>query len=69
MYFINHVPFTFDELPESASSSEKLMRLADQQLLYTTDDLYRSSYYLILEECHPLMFDLDLKNPEDLPKV
>jgi hypothetical protein len=25
------------------------------------------SNYLIMEECHPLMFELDLENPEELP--
>jgi len=29
--------------------------------------LYQSSYYLILEECHPLMFEVELENPEMLP--
>jgi hypothetical protein len=49
MYFINSVPFTFDELPDDS------------------EDIYRSSQYLILEECHPLMFELELENPEMLP--
>ena len=26
--------------------------------------MYRSSMYLMAEECHPMMFDLELENPE-----
>jgi hypothetical protein len=29
--------------------------------------MYRSSMYLMAEECHPMMFDLELENPELLP--
>jgi hypothetical protein len=29
--------------------------------------MYRSSMYLVEEECHPMCFDLELENPELLP--
>ena len=67
MYFINHIPFTFDELPDCAMQDLELIHLADQQLRYDPEDLYRSSFYLIDEQCHPLMFDVELENPEMLP--
>jgi hypothetical protein len=67
MYFINQVPFTFDELPEESFYDLDLIDLADKELRYEPEDLYRSSFYLIDEECHPLMFELDLENPEMLP--
>jgi hypothetical protein len=67
MYFINQVPFTFDELPEEAFYDLDLIELADKELRYEPEDLYKSSFYLIDEECHPLMFELDLENPEMLP--
>lgn len=67
MYFINQVPFTFDELPEESFYDLDLIELADKELRYEPEDLYRSSFYLIDEECHPLMFELDLENPEMLP--
>jgi hypothetical protein len=35
---------------------------------YTIEDMYRLSSYLIMEECHPLLFEVDLKNPEELPR-
>ncbi len=68
MYFINEVPFTFDELPELAHTDPDLMRLADQQRTFEPEDLYKSSFYLIDEEAHPLLFPVELENPEDLPE-
>lgn len=67
MYFINQVPFTFDELPEIAEQDLEIIHLADNEKRYEPEDLYRSSFYLIDEMCHPLMFDLELENPEMLP--
>ncbi len=67
MYFINHIPFTFDELPDCAMQDLEVIHLADQQLRYEPEDLYRTSVYLIDEECHPMLFDVELENPEMLP--
>jgi hypothetical protein len=67
MYFINYIPFTFDELPDCAMQDLEVIHLADQQLRYDPEDLYRTSFYLIDEECHPMLFDVELENPEMLP--
>ena len=67
MYFINYIPFTFDELPDCAMQDLEVIHLADQQLRYELEDLYRTSFYLIDEECHPMLFDVELENPEMLP--
>lgn len=67
MYFINHVPFTFDELPEMANADPELIRLADQYCKYEPEDLYKTSSYLIEEQAHPCLFPIELENPEDLP--
>ena len=67
MYFINQVPFTFDELPDESITDLELIKLADEERRFDVEDLYQSSYYLILEECHPLMFEVELENPEMLP--
>ena len=67
MYFINHIPFTFDELPDCAMQDLEVIHLADQQLRYEPEDLYRTSFYLIDEQCHPMLFDVELENPEMLP--
>ena len=67
MYFINQVPFTFDELPDESLFDLELIKLADNERRFEPEDLYQSSFYLIDEECHPLMFEVELENPEMLP--
>jgi len=67
MYFINSIPFTFDELPDSYMYDLEIIRLADNERRFDPEDLYKTSFYLIDELCHPLMFELDLENPEMLP--
>lgn len=67
MYFINEVPFTFDELPDGHLYDLELIKLADQSRTFEPEDLYRSSFYLIDEEVHPCLFPVELENPEDMP--
>ncbi len=68
MYFINEVPFTFDELPDYVIEDKEIVKLADANTSYNPEDLYRSSFYLIDEEAHPCLFPVDLENPEDMPQ-
>jgi hypothetical protein len=67
MYFINEIPFTFDEMPEGHLYDKELVKEADLQKRFEPEDLYRSSFYLIDEEAHPCLFDMDLENPQDMP--
>ncbi len=70
MYSINGIPFTFDELEDLDETEEDLptiKMIADYEKKYNTEDLYNNFAYLIQEELHPLMFELELTNPEDLP--
>ena len=67
MYFINHIPFTFDELPDGHLYDQDLCRLADKERSFEPEDLYRNSFYLIDEEVHPCFFPVELENPEDMP--
>jgi hypothetical protein len=66
-YLINHIPFTFDELPSIAQNDPEIIEKAELQLTYTPEILYQKSFYLIDEEAHPLLFEMDLENPQDLP--
>ena len=67
MYFLNEIPFTFDELPEGHLYDVDLCKAADQQCTFEPEDLYLNSFYLIEEEAHPCFFPVELENPEDLP--
>lgn len=68
MYMINGLPFTFDELPEIAYTDPEIIKLAEKNRDYTAEELFYISFYLIEEAMHPLVYDLDLENPEDLPQ-
>jgi len=67
MYFIQNIPFTFDELPDSYLYDLELIELADKERRFEPEDLYKSSFYLIDEECHPMLFEVELENPEMMP--
>ena len=67
MYFIQGMPFTFDDVPDDGLNDLELIELADNQPRWNPEDLYQTSFYLIDEECHPMLFDVELENPELLP--
>ena len=67
MYFINEMPFTFDELPDGHLWDEDLCKIADENRTYDENDMYRSFSYLVTEEVHPEFFPLEIENPELLP--
>jgi hypothetical protein len=68
MYFIEGIPYTFDELPAIIQDHPSVQTEALQNCDYDDEDMYRYSNYLIMEEAHPLMFDIQVENPELLPK-
>lgn len=70
MYFINGIPFTFDELEDLDKTEADLpmiKTIADLEKRYNTDELYKYYAYLMYEEMHPMVFPIELENPEDLP--
>jgi len=68
MYFIQGIPYTFDELPKLIQDHPSIQNEALMHRDYDDEDMYLYSNYLILEEAHPLMFEVDLENPELLPR-
>ena len=73
MYFLNNVPFTFDEVyklgPQSYMNEYDIecMKLADMEKRYEVDDVYRGASYLISEMAHPCFNEIDIENPDILP--
>jgi hypothetical protein len=63
------MPFTFDELPTLIQDNPEVILDAETTTSYTMEDLYRSSDYLIAEECHPILFDMTeyIENYEEIP--
>jgi len=67
MYFIQEIPYTFDEIPQIIQDDPTIIEEASENKRYTDEDIYKSSIYLNIEEVHPLMFVLEYNNPEFLP--
>ena len=67
VYLIQNVPFTFDELPEIARNLPEVEQTANGNKRWSTEEMYKASMYLMAEECHPMMYELEIENPELLP--
>ena len=67
MYFIQNMPFTFDELPSIAKDDPEILEMANSEKRWEEEDLYKAYQYLMTEECHPLSYELEFENPELMP--
>lgn len=67
IFFINEMPFTFDELPDGHLWDEELCRIADENRTYDPLDMYKAFSYMVEEEVHPEFFPVEIENPEELP--
>jgi hypothetical protein len=68
IYFLNDVPFTFDDLPDGHLYDKDLIEEANRNIHYSVEDIYRGSNYLIMENCHPCFDPIEILNPENLPE-
>ena len=68
MYYINEIPFSFDTLEREQKQDKWILSEAAINDDYTLEDILRYSEYLIAEECHPVLYELDLVNPELIPE-
>jgi hypothetical protein len=68
-YYINNIPFTFDEIIKIMQDDPEIIERANEQLTMTPEIFYQKSFYLIDEEAHPCLFELDLENPEILDEI
>lgn len=68
-FYISNIPFTFDELSSQEQEDPEIIEKANQQLTMTPEIFYQKSFYLIDEEAHPCLFELDLENPEALDEI
>lgn len=69
MYFLNQVPFTFDELPDGHLYDLDLIQLADNERRFEPEDLFKGSGYLIMEEAHPCFFEIEIENLNCFPDL
>lgn len=68
MYFIQGIPYTFDELPVIIQDHPQIQCEALEGIDYDMEMLYKWSLYLMDEEMHPLAFDINIDNPALLPQ-
>jgi hypothetical protein len=68
MYFIQDLPYTFDELPLLIQEHPSVQAEALSYKDYDDEELFRVSNYLVMEEMHPLIYNIEVENPELLPK-
>ena len=68
MFFLNDVPFTFDDLPVGYFYDREIIEEADNNKEYSVEDIYKGSNYLIMEQCDPCFDDIEILNPENLPE-
>ena len=67
MYFLEGIPFTFDEMPVGHLYDRDLVEEANKNKSYEPEDVYKGSTYMILENMHPCFDNIDIKNPKELP--
>ena len=68
MYFIENMAFAFDVLDKIDKQDKWILAEAAINEEYSLKDVIRSSEYLLQEECHPVIFELELENPELIPE-
>jgi hypothetical protein len=70
-YFIEGIPFDFDymdNIEDLHNDRPDILSEAERNKGIHADDMFKKSDYLIAEMMHPLLFDLELDNPEELPQ-
>ena len=68
-YYINGIAFTFDELSSIEQEDPEIIAKADKGLTYDPEYFFLKSFYLIDEQAHPCLFELELENPEVLDEL
>ena len=68
MYFVNDMPFAFDALENHQKHDKWILTECAINPEYELEDILRWGDYLMEEECHPVLFELDLVNREILPE-
>jgi hypothetical protein len=68
-YYINGIAFTFDEISPIIQDDPEIIKKANEHLTYDPEFFYLKSFYLIDEQAHPMLFEMDLENPEVLDSI
>lgn len=66
VYYMNGVPFTFDDI-DDMGSIEFCLDDANENPPLSMEDIYKGSSYLLCEQAHPCIDKIEVENPESLP--
>lgn len=69
MFFICNIPFTFNQIPKKFKITSEIIHESNCEVKWTLNMLYDKSAYLIDEQCHPLLFSLEVENSEILDHI
>ncbi len=67
IYYIDGMPFDLDPIEDEDKHDLKILSEADRNKGIHADDMFRKSDYLIAEMMHPLLFEVEIDNPEEMP--
>ena len=68
MYFLNDIPFTFDDMEDGMLYDLSVIQEANKNIEFNIEDVYKGSSYLTMEGCHPCFDNIKILNPEVLPE-
>ena len=65
IWYLNGLPFTFDEVDDP---TDDVIELAHKQTYISLEEIMKASEYLVIEQCHPIIFELEsVVCEEELP--
>jgi hypothetical protein len=69
IYYLHGMPFAWDRLTLSEENEIDRFTIYEKGDTIYAEQLLRNSAYLIIEELHPLLFDIELDPESELPDV
>ena len=69
MYFLNGMPFVYDDISEAEKEDSYVKAIAGAEDPLDVEQLTKNSEYLMMEELHPLLFPVELDEVSVLPPV
>ena len=65
IWYLNGLPFTFEEVDDP---TDDVIELAHKQTYISLEEIMKASEYLVIEQCHPIIFELEsVVCEEELP--
>ena len=67
VYFINGMPFVYDDIHDEDKGDPYVKAIADSEEPLDIEQLTKNSEYLMIEEMHPMLFPVELDECSQLP--